>query len=347
MNIALMSGAYINAGDFLIEERCRNLLKTNVTNANIDILKRNIAYDDQIDSLNEYDLIIFGGGPGFQKKLYPKQIPFVSDLNKIKPPIAIMGWGWGWKIRNNYLPSLYRKNYFSPDMVRFLSHISEQGLPIGCRDWYTVRMLKTQGFTNTIMTGCPAWYKTDLVKHLTPRNSDSLNKPNPTIAVSDAAYPENVKYIKILLETLKEIYPQSHVKILLHRGITKYNHWILELQNQTSAYEVTDISKIQGGGMEPYDHCDLHIGFRVHAHIYNLSIGNPSILISEDIRGDGVNDALGIQNIYPGKHLKRQLYDYFTYLNATEMRQYAQACHSIEFYYSAMENFIHRISTIQ
>jgi len=50
-------------------------------------------------------------------------------------------------------------------------------------------------------------------------------------------------------------------------------------------------------GMEIYDTCDLHIGFRVHAHIYNLSHRHRSLLIEEDNRGAGVNDALGLPRI--------------------------------------------------
>ena len=94
MQIALMSGAYVNAGDFLIEERCISLLLANISGAQVDIFKRNISYDDKIDILNAYDLIIFGGGPGFQKNVYPDKMPFVSDIDRITTPIAIMGWGW-------------------------------------------------------------------------------------------------------------------------------------------------------------------------------------------------------------------------------------------------------------
>ena len=41
----------------------------------------------------------------------------------------------------------------------------------------------------------------------------------------------------------------------------------------------------------------LHVGMRVHAHIYNLSIRNPSLLLEEDGRGAGVNDALGLARL--------------------------------------------------
>ena len=41
----------------------------------------------------------------------------------------------------------------------------------------------------------------------------------------------------------------------------------------------------------------MHVGYRVHAHIYNLSRRGTSILIEEDARGAGVNDALNLRHI--------------------------------------------------
>jgi polysaccharide pyruvyl transferase WcaK-like protein len=67
-------------------------------------------------------------------------------------------------------------------------------------------------------------------------------------------------------------------------------------------------------GFTIYDDCDMHVGFRVHAHIYNLSIRNYSILISEDERGRGVSQTLGLENIdierpsYREKHLFGDFY---------------------------------------
>jgi polysaccharide pyruvyl transferase WcaK-like protein len=46
-----------------------------------------------------------------------------------------------------------------------------------------------------------------------------------------------------------------------------------------------------------YERCDLHVGYRVHAHIHFLSRRNPSILLHEDGRGRGVDEALGLPGI--------------------------------------------------
>jgi hypothetical protein len=45
--------------------------------------------------------------------------------------------------------------------------------------------------------------------------------------------------------------------------------------------------------IELYDEADLHVGFRVHAHLYMNSISKPSVLLNEDGRGKAVGLVLG------------------------------------------------------
>ena len=339
MKIALMSGAFVNAGDFLIEERCKSLLEANISDAHIDIFKRNISYDDKVDMLNDdYDMIVFGGGPGFQKNIYPDRMPFVSDISKITTPIAIMGWGW--KGADCSDVEVYRGKAFSPAMQQFIHHISRQSTHIGCRDWYTVNMLKEAGITNTIMTGCPAWYRLDLIENLHLKKRGILSNPKPVIMISDPAFPENMDYMRALLETVHKAYPQAHIKILLHRGSRNIIDGLTKKLKQIRFHYEIDAISGSSEGFKQYESCDLHIGFRVHAHIYNLSMGTPSILINEDARGSGVNDALGIRNVSINKYLDKQLYDYFDYLEATDLYQYERACDAIKFYYAAMQKYI-------
>jgi len=49
-----------------------------------------------------------------------------------------------------------------------------------------------------------------------------------------------------------------------------------------------------------YDLTDLHVGYRVHAHIYSLSQQSASILINEDTRGVGQVTALGGKMLMAG-----------------------------------------------
>ena len=86
------------------------------------------------------------------------------------------------------------------------------------------------------------------------------------------------------------------------------------MQGEKSGVEILDISS-GAEGFSVYDDCDLHVGYRVHAHIYNISIRHRSILIEEDGRGAGVNAALQLPRIcayndywQPGSGRLRKLY---------------------------------------
>lgn len=193
------------------------------------------------------------------------------------------------------------------------------------------------------MTGCPAWYRLDLIENLHLREKNFLTNPEPVIMVSDPAFPQNVNYMRVVLKTIHTAYPDARIKVLLHRGITDYNKWMISKLSQLKMhYEIENISG-SSEGFKQYDSCDLHVGFRVHAHIYNLSMGTPSILINEDARGNGVNDALGIRNVSIDKYLDKQLMDYFHYLEETNLYQYIRSCEAIRFYYVAMQKYIKEI----
>ena len=56
-------------------------------------------------------------------------------------------------------------------------------------------------------------------------------------------------------------------------------------------YEVLDASS-QLAKINRYLDLDLHVGYRVHAHLDFLSRRYPSILIAEDVRGEGQQTSL-------------------------------------------------------
>ena len=97
-----------------------------------------------------------------------------------------------------------------------------------------------------------------------------------------------------------------------------------------------------------YDDCDLHIGWRVHAHIYNMSMRNLSILIEEDARGGGYNEIVGMQSI---KAYGNDLSDKNLYLNKaiddaidriiqTDYFEIEKAFYIISKYFNRMRNHI-------
>lgn len=296
MDIALLSGAYRNAGDFMIVHKCEELLKYVYPDCTIHTISRRNDLTEHLPQINDSDVVILGGGPALKPKIYPDHIPLVSDLTQIKSPLFAMGLGVSGKYNYDGLP----KYEFSAPTKELWSKANASGWAIGCRDNYSANIMKRSGFESK-MTGCVVWYDVENV------NNTKLKSPNSykNIIVSD---PGKVSYHKStieLLRVLKEMFPSSNIKFVFHRGNGPGDYTgatigekLKKLANDldTLGIEHRDISS-DFEGFKVYDDCDLHIGFRVHAHIYTLSKRRKSILISEDIRGIGFNQTIGLPNI--------------------------------------------------
>jgi hypothetical protein len=73
--------------------------------------------------------------------------------------------------------------------------------------------------------------------------------------------------------------------------VIKHNKFADWLESEGIGY--VDISGSAENLINYYSNVDLHIGFRVHAHIFMNSIARQSILVSEDGRAKGVKGAIG------------------------------------------------------
>lgn len=114
--------------------------------------------------------------------------------------------------------------------------------------------------------------------------------------MSEPAAERNVVLLKELLISLRSQFSGADIILVNHRELKPSVCSMKEELSEKYNIKFQNISN-SADGFTAYDDCDLHVGFRVNAHIYNLSKRNYSILISEDIRGAGVNQTLGLENI--------------------------------------------------
>ena len=92
---------------------------------------------------------------------------------------------------------------------------------------------------------------------------------------------------------------------------------------------------------ELYLNCDLHIGYRVHAHLFCLSQRIPSILVSEDYRGVGQNLSLGMPDLRIDQNgdiskLKEEIEFHFD----SRGERVANAIKTIDTTFPIMKNFL-------
>ena len=354
-NVLYFSGAAVNAGDFLIEKRAKALINRFAPDVVLTSLNRvKIDYSDRIDYLNSFDAILFAGGPIYQLSIYPNAIPFVSNLNDITRPVFFLGGGCKSDVYGSVM---------SDKTKAFFKQGVKNGIPLGCRDILTYRFLKHQGFENIIVTGCPAWYSIPDIDNINLSNHH--NGDIKKICISEPAREENIRFLMSLLKHLRMLYTNADIQLVNHRE-TKQNIMSLKNEMKKIGVEIIDISGTSDG-FSVYDDCDLHVGFRVHAHIYNLSKRNLSILFNEDIRGYGVNHVLGLESFnlniesYSKKKLFRNYYlmrmnttnkadiicemfdDYIEFEEKRNYVGYLNAFKKMKDYYCVMEQHIKAI----
>ena len=292
MRIALLSGAYKNAGDFLIVQRCCALISYVYPNCVITQIPRNKDLSEKLTEVNESDVIVLAGGPALRYNVYPDIIPLVPNLQDIKPPIFAMALGLG---GSGGKRSLLEYSFGKSSNVLW-QRINEDGFAIGCRDVNSADVMRRNGFTS-VMTGCAAWYDFD--------EKSSKSERVKKIVVSDPESPSNYNAALNLLRYLQERFRDSEITVIFHRGTDSDSYTSIK-RGERLRWFTSEIEKLgihykdisySMDGFQIYDDCFMHIGFRVHAHIYALSKRLQSILISEDIRGDSFNETIGFPSV--------------------------------------------------
>lgn len=290
--IVTLTGAYRNAGDHLIGDRAHALLRAHVKDDIVNIDRKQIR-SEHYDIFNQARAVLLCGGPAYQTAIFPQIYPIDREL--ISSPIVPYGLGWKGKI--DIPPEAFR---FRPEAMAFIKDIHARIEVSSARDPLAVRLLEKVGCTNVLMTGCPAWY--DLETLTTPYTfKDEVRtlvfsmpfKFTPSIAKFinwlTARFPKARRIVSFHTGLVQHKTPKGYKQALMHAGFSLYaiqHGWRIA----SFAGSLAEMERL-------YRSADLHIGFRVHAHLYCLSRRIASILINEDSRGAGQALALGAPSL--------------------------------------------------
>jgi hypothetical protein len=293
----LLVGAKRNVGDHLIVDRAMKLLRALRPERELVTLPRWEPLDAHLDIVNAAAAVILCGGPALQKHLYPGVYPLVEDLSRIRPPLVAFGLGWKW------IPGDER------DLARFefdrradplLSRLSEDQR-VSVRDYLADRVLRRRGVGGVRMTGDPAWYDLDHIGgELVPPTVMSR------IVVSVPADPVHHPAVETLARRLTERFREARVVAAFHHGWTAGPHVAersaqayirLKERLEAAGYEAADLASDLASMETLYGGAALHVGWRLHAHLFCLSRRQASFLLEEDCRGRGASEALGVRGV--------------------------------------------------
>lgn len=287
--IVTLTGAFKNAGDYLIGHRARALLRNHSNAEVIDVNRKEIT-DDHYQLFNSARAVLLTGGPAYQQQVYPGV--YNLDLSRIQVPV--LAYGLGWKGKLGQEPQDFR---FSSEATQFVQAIHHDKTRFSsARDHLTVQMLAANGVENVAMTGCPAWYDETMLA------TDYVFSPNvKRLVFSMPAVPQ--AQVPVLLAKLAKDFPKAEKYLAFQAGYksthskksaeyTRWNYRQLALASLRGFKPISfesDFDKFQN-----FMHTvDLHVGYRVHSHIFSLSQRKTSMLIAEDSRGMGQVAAMG------------------------------------------------------
>jgi len=273
MNLALLFRARLNAGDYIINRRTAELLKKYTP------MKKCKAYKGwkkihNVAHLNKhFDGICICGGPALYPYFHsPKIYPLVDDIRQIKIPIYVIGVGLGVYFNkiNGYA--------FTRKSLNTLKYISKYA-PISVRDEYAYTVLKRNNIP-VVFTGCPVLHYMD--EKPTYRKTVKKIAFTPLTNIQNVNRNILIKQNNMLIHEIMRTFPDAKVTVVEHRGAetkVKGGHAHINISGNSLKIKV-------------YKDYDMHIGFRLHGHLYFLSMHKPSYLITFDIRMKGMSASM-------------------------------------------------------
>ena len=279
--LVTLTGAFKNSGDYLIGHRARALLANHTDHEIVDLNRKEIT-QESYEILNAASAVLLTGGPAYQAAIYPG----VYDIDLTKINVPVIAYGLGWKGKLSQAPEDFRFQESAGDFVRA---IHQAPFFSSARDQLTIEMLKANGVENVAMTGCPAWYDEEKLAN------DYRFEEIQSLVFSMPAVPQ-AQTLEILRGIAKR-FPKAKKYLAFNAGYkstrtkntaeyTRWNYMVIARATLMGFSPVSFESNFEKF-LEVMSNQQLHLGYRVHSHLFSLSQRITSMLIAEDSRGVG------------------------------------------------------------
>ncbi|MFW5982998.1 MAG: polysaccharide pyruvyl transferase family protein [bacterium] len=262
-----------NIGDFLITQCTKDIIQDTYPNEEIKfhILWRASQWDEIKKRIEESDFIIFAC-LAIRPNMSIIEYPALKEILSSNIPYGILSAGTS--INYNYANNIV--DQFSNEVIKILKKINDEAVFFNTRGVLSQYVCSKMELNNVTFAGDIAFYDKRFIKK-SFKPVQQISK----IAISD---PHNSKLflnpLKQLFSGLKGLFPRSEIHILLHGHNPKVEGFCLN-NNITCK----SLFKNPDESLDEYDNYDIHVGFRVHAHISMLKRKKPSYLLEQDGRG--------------------------------------------------------------
>ena len=290
-----LHGAFTNAGDHLIKDRAVALLRDLRPDRDIILRDRREALDPHDPIVSHARAILLLGGPAWQRASYPGIYRLVAPLSELVPPVIPIGLGW----RGTLATSASFE--FDEQTVQLIKRIEADGHWGTCRDTTTLAVLESAGLSRQLMAGCPSWYDLEKLRS-PPRVTDEVRTVAFSVGALSSGSPAFAEFEATIVGTLVARYPGARVIGVFHHPTTptpgyprtrSHSHAVLATRLEELGAEIRVVSGGSRSLIDTYHTADLHVGFRVHAHLARCSARSPSLLLAEDARAHAMCRSLG------------------------------------------------------
>jgi hypothetical protein len=265
-----------NIGDRLITDATQKAILTAKSGeATCDVVFRAEDYETCRKKLESADAIIFAC-LAIRPRMHHKQYPWIDKILDGKKPYAVVAAGTDLPVNNDRIESLYKG--FSSETLNILRKINDGALFATSRGSLTQSFLEHHGCREFQFVGDIAFYdprySTLAFKRASPREI-------ARIAISDPHHFRIYdRVLEKLIDEIQALFPKAQICLMQH-GVGSSS--LLSLVNR-KRIELRQLYKEQNG-LDEYENIDLHVGFRVHAHVSALKRRKYSYLLEQDGRG--------------------------------------------------------------
>lgn len=294
---AILKAQSTNVGDNLIFESCKNIIRKVNPKAEFLEFIHNHNFIENLDELNSFTALIIPH-LAIRNEMWPEIYRLVDDLKMIKIPIVSIGTGAkemspilikNHKKQDDFDPTKTNIN-FSNSINELFSNVKK---PISARDNFTQTVLQKNNFTDVVLTGDPAWYDFEQME-----KSFMIPEKINRISFTTPHAPWMMEQAKSIISLFEKLWPQGKLFCCLHSGKNLEDQTVADFA-QSQGHEIKILKSTKD--LEFYKTCDIHLGYRLHAHIYNLRNHIPSWLIYEDARGwafdQTINNKIGFNGL--------------------------------------------------
>jgi len=281
-----------NIGDQLITNALCEIVKSQINDARIKIVWRAESWGKVESCLVNADHVFFAC-LAIRPFMHKKEYPYLERLVDSGVPFSVIASGTDLPVTS--FGGVF--SGFSGESISLLKKINSKATVLTTRGVLTQEFCNHHGLSNFKFSGDVAFYDSRF-----SNRSFRYNNEIRRVVISDPHRSDvYLDSLSALYKGMRSLFPSASILIAQHgiderlvKFCTERDMRLIKIYNERDS------------GLDIYDEVDIHVGFRVHAHVSALKRRVYSYLLEQDGRGCDygltMRRKISIPNYFGAKH---------------------------------------------